>query len=184
MSHKYSTQPRCLTHNNHRQLTITTLTGEHPDKTHLNVCKRNQDVRFFITDINPIILSSIYFEQLRADSHMPYRSHGVPLQRGRLIHTYYAVPMPLTCHSPTVPKAGRTPTCRLWTADAYSHILCRSHAVPLPRPYRGFERSLSERHFCGMTKKRHGMCKSNTAALCKSSGKGTIYTLSGTTWYV
>jgi hypothetical protein len=26
------------------------------------------------------------------------------------------------------------------------------------------------------------MCESNTAALCKSNGKDTIYTLSGTAW--
>jgi hypothetical protein len=29
---------------------------------------------------------------------------------------------------------------------------------------------------------RHGMCESNTAALCKSNGKDTIYTLSSTAW--
>jgi hypothetical protein len=30
-------------------------------------------------------------------------------------------------------NAGRSPTCHLWTADANSHILCRSHAAPMPR---------------------------------------------------
>jgi hypothetical protein len=48
------------------------------------------------------------------------------------------------------------------------------HAVALPRPCRGLERLLSERHIRGMAVKRHGMCESNTAALCKSDGKDTI----------
>jgi hypothetical protein len=34
------------------------------------------------------------------------------------------------------PNAGRWPTCRLWTANANSHIPCRSHAVPMPSPFR------------------------------------------------
>jgi hypothetical protein len=42
------------------------------------------------------------------------------------------------------------------------------HAVPMPRPCRGLERSLSKRHIRGMGVERHGMCESNTAALCKS----------------
>jgi hypothetical protein len=52
----------------------------------------------------------------------------------------------------------------------------------MPRPCRGLERSLSERHIRGMAGERHDMCESNTAALCKSKGKDTIYTLSGTAW--
>jgi hypothetical protein len=44
------------------------------------------------------------------------------------------------------------------------------------------EKSLSEKHGRGMAQARHGMCESNTAALCKSNGKGTIKTLSGTAW--
>jgi hypothetical protein len=36
------------------------------------------------------------------------------------------------------------------------------------------EKSLSERHGRGMARARHGMCKSNTAALCKLNGKDTI----------
>jgi hypothetical protein len=31
------------------------------------------------------------------------------------------------------PKAGRSSTCRLWTADANSHIPCCSHGAPMPR---------------------------------------------------
>jgi hypothetical protein len=32
------------------------------------------------------------------------------------------------------PKAGKSPTCRLWMADANSHISCCSHAITLLRP--------------------------------------------------
>jgi hypothetical protein len=45
---------------------------------------------------------------------------------------------------------------------------------------RDLEKSLSERHGRGMARARHGMCESNTAALCKLNGKGTILTPSGT----
>jgi hypothetical protein len=40
--------------------------------------------------------------------------------------------------------------------------------------WRGLEKSLSELHGRGMARVRHGMGESNTAALCKSNGKGTI----------
>jgi hypothetical protein len=49
------------------------------------------------------------------------------------------------------PNAGRSPTCRLWTADANSHIPCRSHAALC----RGIERLPSERHGRGMAWERH-----------------------------
>jgi hypothetical protein len=58
---------------------------------------------------------------------------------------------------------------------------------------RGLENSLSERHGRGMAWARHGMCESNTAALCKSNVKDTIRALSvaallgngmGAAWYV
>jgi hypothetical protein len=39
---------------------------------------------------------------------------------------------------------------------------------------RGLEKSLSERSGRGMARALRGMCKSNTAALCKSNGKDTI----------
>jgi hypothetical protein len=55
------------------------------------------------------------------------------------------------------------------------------NAVPLPRTCRGLE-ILSEQHIRGMAGKQHDMCESNTAALCKSYGKDTISTLSGTAW--
>jgi hypothetical protein len=69
---------------------------------------------------------------------------------------------------------SRSPTCRFWTADANSHITMpfprRSHAALC----RALERSLSERHGRGMAGERHGICESNTAALCKSNRKDTI----------
>jgi hypothetical protein len=63
-------------------------------------------------------------------------------------------------------------------ADANSHMPCHAHAALC----RGLEKSLSERHGRGMALARHGICESNTAALCKSNGKDTIKTLSGTAW--
>jgi hypothetical protein len=63
------------------------------------------------------------------------------------------------------PNAGRSPTCRLWTVDANSHISCRSHAALC----RGLERSLSERHGRGMAGERHGngtACVSQTRPHC------------------
>jgi hypothetical protein len=65
---------------------------------------------------------------------------------------------------------GGSPTCCLRTADANSHMPCHAHAALC----RGLEKSLSERHGCGMARARHGMCESNMAALCKSNGKDTI----------
>jgi hypothetical protein len=65
-----------------------------------------------------------------------------------------ATTLPLLCHSPIVTKAVRSLTCRLWTADANSHIPCRSHAIPLLRHCCGLERSLSERHVRGMVRER------------------------------
>jgi hypothetical protein len=52
----------------------------------------------------------------------------------------------------------------------------------MPMPRRGLEKSLSERHSRGMAQARHGMCESNKAAPCKSNGKDTMETLSGTVW--
>jgi hypothetical protein len=39
---------------------------------------------------------------------------------------------------------------------------------------RGLEKSLSELYGRGMARARHGMCESNTAALCKLNGKDTM----------
>jgi hypothetical protein len=56
------------------------------------------------------------------------------------------------------------------TADANSHMTCHDHAALC----RGLKKSLSERHGRGMAWERHGMCESNTVALCKSNGKDAI----------
>jgi hypothetical protein len=53
----------------------------------------------------------------------------------------------------------------------------------MPRPCRGLDKSISERHCRGMARALHGMCESNTAALCKSNGKYTILTPRGTAWH-
>jgi hypothetical protein len=45
------------------------------------------------------------------------------------------------------PNAGRSPTYRLWTADANSYMPCHAHAALC----RGLENSLSEGHRRGMT---------------------------------
>jgi hypothetical protein len=119
---------------------------------------------------------------LKADSHIPCRF------KVRFTHT-----TPFPCHSPS-----QTPLCfTLATASEISMLLITnflelavverqeakswqvanmpSHAVTLPpRPCHGLERSLSERHIRVMAGERHGMCESNTAALCKSNGKDTI----------
>jgi hypothetical protein len=68
------------------------------------------------------------------------------------------------------PNACRSPTCRLWTADANSHMPCHAHVVPTPR----CAVALRSRFQNGMARARLGMCESNTAALCKSNVKDII----------
>jgi hypothetical protein len=48
-------------------------------------------------------------------------------------------------------KAGRSPTCHLWTADANSHMPCPAYAALCC----GLEKSLSERHGRGMGTARY-----------------------------
>jgi hypothetical protein len=52
------------------------------------------------------------------------------------------------------PNAGMSPTCRLWTVDANSHMSFHAHAALC----HDLERSLSERHGRGMAWERHGRC--------------------------
>jgi hypothetical protein len=47
---------------------------------------------------------------------------------------------------------------------------CHAHATLCC----GHEKSLSGRHGRGMARAQHGMCDSNTAALCKSNGKDSL----------
>jgi hypothetical protein len=72
------------------------------------------------------------------------------------------------------PNAGRSPTRRLWRADANSHIPCLSHAAPMPRCAVGLRSRFQNGmvwHGMGKAQARQCMCESNMAALCKSNGK-------------
>jgi hypothetical protein len=40
------------------------------------------------------------------------------------------------------------------------------HAVPMPQPCHGLERSLSEQHICGVAGERHGVCVNQTRPRC------------------
>jgi hypothetical protein len=74
---------------------------------------------------------------LKADSHIPCRSHAVPMPfpcrlEGQFTHT-----MPFPCRSPAVLKASSHIPCRSPAVlKADSHKPCRSHAVPMPFPCR------------------------------------------------
>jgi hypothetical protein len=85
------------------------------------------------------------------------------------------------------PNAGRSPTCRLWTTDANSHMPCHAHAALC----RGVEKSLSERHGRGMALAQHvrGMaCVNQTRPHCVNQMGKTQSKLSaarhdrGTAW--
>jgi hypothetical protein len=122
----------------------------------------------------------------RVNSHMPYSAPAVLLPcRAALIHTCHAVPLPFSNSAVKVRVVAGRSRKRAGRPHAVSgrpmliHT-CHAHAAL----YRGLEKSISKRHGRGMARARHGMCKSNTAALCKSNGKDTIYILSGTAWYV
>jgi hypothetical protein len=71
------------------------------------------------------------------------------------------------------PNAGGSPTCRLWIADANSHMSYHAHVAL----YHGLDKSLSEWHGRGMARARHGRsmaCVNQTRPHCKSNGKDTI----------
>jgi hypothetical protein len=87
------------------------------------------------------------------------------------------------------PNTGRSPACRLWMADAHSHIPCRSHAELC----RGLEKSISEGHGRGMAWEQHGRgmaCVNQTwPHYVKQMGKTKSTPLAGwhsrgTAWYV
>jgi hypothetical protein len=66
-------------------------------------------------------------------------------------------------------------------------VSCRHPAATMPLPCHGLGKSLSEKHIRGMAGEGHGMCESNTAALCKSNGKTQSKALAerhgrGTAW--
>jgi hypothetical protein len=70
--------------------------------------------------------------RLKDDSHIPCRSPAALKANSHITCRSHAVTLPLPCNSPTVPNAGTSPTCRLRTADANSHIQCRS---PVANPW-------------------------------------------------
>jgi hypothetical protein len=101
-------------------------------------------------------------EIVQANSHMPCRDHAVPmpchapgiLRQCRLLRkssrgsrkypncqsysltNWYASGNNLRGTprgSRKKPNTGRSPTCRLWTADANSHMPRQTHAAPKPR---------------------------------------------------
>jgi hypothetical protein len=53
-------------------------------------------------------------------------------------------------------------------------LASRQHAVTLPRSFHDPAMALRSRFQKGIFVAWHGMCESNTAALCKSNGKYTI----------
>jgi hypothetical protein len=74
---------------------------------------------------------------------------------------------------------SRTRAGRLHAVSGRPILIHTCHVMP--RPFRahaalcrGLQKLLSERHGRGMVRARHGMCESNTAALCKSNVKETI----------
>jgi hypothetical protein len=94
------------------------------------------------------------------------------------------------------PNAGRSPTCRLWTADANSHMPCHAHAALC----RGLEKSLSEQHGRRMARAQHGrgmlcviqtrlhcvnqMGKTQSKSLATRHCRGTAGRGMGTAWYM
>jgi hypothetical protein len=123
--------------------------------------------------------------QCRTRAGRPHAVSG----RTMLIHTYHDVPMPRPCHYPAILRPCRTRAGRPHAVSGRPMRIHTYHAVPLLRPCRGLESSRSEWHIRGMAGERHGMCESNTAALCKSNGKDKSKPLAerygrGTAWYV
>jgi hypothetical protein len=163
---------------------------------------------------------------IKADSHIPCRSHAVPLVfpcrfKDRFTHTMpfpcrspavlktdshipccsQAVPLPRLCRDPatTLPfsenalfytghciwdwyasdnklrgtRSGKTPTCRQHAVTMPPRF-CHERAMNLPWPWEVAFRKAYSSHGRGTAWERHGMCESNTAALCKSNGKCTI----------
>jgi hypothetical protein len=64
---------------------------------------------------------------------------------------------------------SRTPAGRPHAISGRQMVIHTYHAVPLPRPCRGLERSLSERHIRGMAGERHEnsmVCVNQTRPHC------------------
>jgi hypothetical protein len=80
------------------------------------------------------------------------------------------------------PKAGRSPTCLLWTADANSRMPCHAHAAPMPRCALALRRRFQN----GMVVAWHGRgmaCVNQTRPHCVNQmGKTQSKPPSGTAW--
>jgi hypothetical protein len=80
----------------------------------------------------------------RVNSHMPYRDSAILRQCRVLRESPRGTRKYPNCYSASgnlrgtprggrkKPNAVRSPTCRLWTAEANSHMPCRSHAALMP----------------------------------------------------
>jgi hypothetical protein len=137
---------------------------------------------------------------LKANSHIRCRSPAA------LIHTCHAAPLPFSDSAVSFVKvhvlAGNIRTASengmlLVTTFVELRVVAGRNRTRAGRPNAVsgrrmlihiclampcLEKSLSERHDRGMARARHGLCESNTAALCKSHGENTIQTLSRTAW--
>jgi hypothetical protein len=96
----------------------------------------------------------------------------------RLSHTCHAASLPFSDSAVSSVEVHEV-AGRNWTWAGRPQVVsgrpmpihtCRAHITLCC----GLETSLSERHGRGMAWARHGMCESNTASLCKSSGKDTV----------
>jgi hypothetical protein len=89
-----------------------------------------------VLDFPLYFASSVLSSQtIRADSHIPCRSHAVLLPR--------------PCHEPAILRQCRTWGGRPHAVSGRQMLIHTHHAVPMPRLCRGLERWLSERHWNG-----------------------------------
>jgi hypothetical protein len=143
----------------------------------------------------------------RVNSHMPCRDPAIFRQCPVLCKTPYGSGKYPNCWSYSLtdwyasdnnlrgnprgsrkkPNAGRSSTCRLWMANANSHVPCHAHAAL----YRGLEKPLSERHGRGMAcvnpTRSHcvnQMGKTQSNPLAERHGRGTVGRGMGMAWYV
>jgi hypothetical protein len=106
----------------------------------------------------------------RVNSHMPSRAPAILRQ----CHVLRESPR----GSRKKPNAGRSPTYRLWTADANSHMPCHAHAALC----HGLQKSLSERLGRGMAYVNqtwphcaNQMGKTQSKPLAARHGRGTAW---------
>jgi hypothetical protein len=87
----------------------------------------------------------------------------------------------IPCGGRKKPNAGWSPTCRFWTADANSHMLCHAHAGSMPC----CAVALRSRFQNGMVVAWHGRdmaCVNQTRPHCVNQMGKTTKTLGGTAW--